>query len=495
MEQSKIIDIKNLNKNFNGVQALKNVDFDLFKGEIHGLVGHNGAGKSTLINIIAGLINFDKGSYEINGKQIENFNPILAKKFGIQVVYQAPYIQPNLTVAENLFINNWPRKNRIAVDWKKIKIDAGNFLEKLNISIDINRIVSELSLGQQKMIEIAAAINSDSKILLLDEPTASLTINEIDLLFSFLKSLKEHGVGIVYISHHVKEIFAICDRVTVIRNGEKIITENVARLNLTSLTDYIMGGPVLKIEKKHEVHNENTLVIKNLNTKLLKNINIYLRRGEILGIAGLNGSGRTELLRAICGLDISKSKEVYLFGNKIKIRNYIDALSAEIAYLPENRYLEGIIPTRSIRENMTLSSLKYVTNFLKIINRKLELKIILKYVDLLKIKFKNLSDEITSLSGGNQQKVILGKLLSSNAKILLLDEPTSGIDIGTKLQIFQIISDFVSKGNSVIFVSAEINEILLICDRIIILKNNIIQNEIFNVGELDEDQLLKLIAK
>jgi ABC-type sugar transport system ATPase subunit len=495
MENIKLINIKNLSKNFIGVQALKNIDFDLYEGEIHGLVGHNGAGKSTLINIISGFISFDSGYLTINSNKIDRLSPILAKKFGIHVVYQAPYIQPNLTVAENLFISNWPRKYGLLVDWKKLKNNSKALLEKLNIPIDINRIVGELNLGQQKMIEIATAINSDSKILLLDEPTASLTINEIKLLFNFLKSLKSHGVGIVYISHHMKEIFEICDRVTVLRNGLKIVTEQANKLNLVDLTNYVMGGPVLKIEKEHKVYDEKILIVNNLNSKLLKNICFYLKKGEILGLAGLNGSGRTELLRAVCGLDFSKKKEIILNGKKIKINNYINSLSQGIAYLPENRYLEGIIPIRTIKENLTLSSLKYISTFLKIINKKLELKLVNKYIELLKIIYKNINNEITSLSGGNQQKVVFGKLLSTQTKILLLDEPTSGIDIGTKLQIFKIIEEYVNQGNSVIFVSAEINELLLICDRIVVLKDNIIKNEITNVEELDEDKLLELIAK
>ena len=490
-----LVSIRGVSKSYDGVKALKRVDFDLLRGEIHGLVGHNGAGKSTLINIISGITLPDSGDILLQGNLVHNNSPAFSRSLGLYVVYQAPFIQPHLTVAENLFINRWPKGFLCTVNWKEIERQAKAILSRFEVKLDSGRLAGELNLAQQKMLEVTLAISSDAKILIFDEPTASLTINEVNLLFDFFKSLRNHGVGIIYISHHLQEIFELCDRVTVVRNGERVATQRVSDLNLDALTELMMGGAVLRLDKKHTVWAGELLSVADLNTALLKSVSFRLKKGEILGLAGLNGSGRSELLRALCGLDPAQIGDMRIDGISQQIKNYKQSVAAGVAYLPENRSKEGLIPQRSIRENLSLSSLHDIRGFFGVIDSKQERKLALDAVDLLHIKLRSVDDPVTSLSGGNQQKVVLGKLLATHARILLLDEPTSGIDIGAKAQIFQSMDEYASSTGSILFVSPELHELLLICDRILILKEGRIVNEVQNPEIVSEESLFYMISE
>lgn len=489
-----LVSVRGASKSYDGVQALKRVDFDLLPGEIHGVVGHNGAGKSTLINIISGITSLDSGDIFLQGTLVHKNSPAYSRTMGLHVVYQTPFIQPHLTVAENLFVNRWPKGQLRTINWRELEREAQAILSRFEVDVDPKRLAGELNLAQQKMLEIIHAISSDAKILILDEPTASLTMNEVNLLFDFVRSLRNHGVGIIFISHHLQEIFELCDRVTVIRNGERIATRPVNELNLDALSELMMGGPVLNLDKKHVVQAGDLLYVEDLNTALLKHVSIRLRKGEILGLAGLNGSGRSELLRALCGLDPAHIGQMQIDGIPHQIRSYKEAIAAGLAYLPENRSKEGLIPQRPVRENLSLSSLRHIRGLFGVIRSRREREAVQETVDLLRIKLRSVDDPVTSLSGGNQQKVVLGKLLATRARILLLDEPTSGIDIGAKAQIFKSMDEYASGTGSIIFVSPELHELLMICDRILVLKAGQIVEEVQDPEAISEEGLFRLIS-
>ncbi len=490
-----LVAVRKASKNYHGVQALNQVDFDLAAGEIHGLVGHNGAGKSTLINAISGITALDSGQLELQGRTVKRNNPTFSRSCGLYVVYQSSFVQPHLTVAENLFINRWPKGRLRTIDWPEIQRQSRAILDRFGVDLDPNQLAGRLNLAQQKMLEIVQAISSDAKMLILDEPTAALTINEINTLFDFLRSLRGHGVGIIYVTHHLQEIFVLCERVTVIRNGDRVATCPTAELNLGALTELIMGGPVLDLEKRHRVHADSLLKVEDLSSELLQSVSFRLKRGEILGLAGLNGSGRSELLRALCGLDEAQVGRLHIDGVERKIKSYRDSIAAGMAYLPENRNREGLVPQRSIRENLSLSSLHHISGLFGVLQHGREAETVRQTVELLRIKLRDVDDPVTSLSGGNQQKVVLGKLLATRAKVLLLDEPTSGIDIGAKAQIFRTMDEYASAGGSIVFVSPELHELPLICDRILILQEGRIVHELEDVSGITEEQLFDLISE
>jgi len=490
-----LITLRKACKNYAGVQALKEVDFDLQVGEIHGLVGHNGAGKSTLIAAISGITSLDSGELAFQENIVRHNSPAISRRCGLYVVYQSSFLQPNLTVAENLFVNRWPKGRLGTIDWAAMQKQGQAILQRFGIELDPRRLVKDLNLAQQKMLEIVQAISSDARILILDEPTAALTLNEIKLLFEFLRSLRSHGVGIIYVTHHLQEIFTLCDRVTIMRNGERVDTRPISDLSMDTLTELMMGGPVFNQAKRHAVHSDLVLEVRNVRNARLQNISFQLRQGEILGLAGLNGSGRSELLRALCGLDPAEIGYMRIGNMERRIGSYSESITAGMAYLPENRNMEGIIPQRSIRENYSLSSLHRMSNRVGMLHTMREKQDVQQAVKLLRIKLRNVEDPITSLSGGNQQKVVLGKLLATKAKVLLLDEPTSGIDIGAKSQIFQTMDDYAEAGGSIVFVSPELHELLLICDRILILQDGQLVHELADVDGVTEERLFDLISE
>jgi ABC-type sugar transport system ATPase subunit len=496
-----LLELKQIDKYFPGVHALDHVDFSLESGEVHALVGENGAGKSTLIKILGGVYRADSGEICLNGKKFEILKPADSIKQGINIIYQELNLVPTVDVAENIFLGIEPKlKKTIFVDKKTMHISTKKILKSLGKEfINTRTPVRDLPVSQQQTVEIAKAIHKDAKILILDEPTAVLTEEETEVLFSIIKSLKNKNIGIIYISHRLEEIFRICDRVTVLRDGKKIITENLKEtaLNKNALIKYMVGrelGDLYETESAHSPTKETVLSISSLYKKnQFSNVSFSLKRGEILGFFGLIGSGRTEIMSTIFGLSKADSGNVELFGKKVKINSPRTAIRNGIAFVPEDRKRQGIIAKMSLRDNVSITILKNLFPF-GIISEKVKAGICDEYIKKLDIMPKSQTRLLQFFSGGNQQKVVLAKWLVSKPKILIMDEPTRGIDVGAKKEIYHIIRDLAESGISIIFISSEIEEIIGICDRVIVLHEGIITGEL-NREKADQESILRLASK
>jgi len=473
-----------IDKRFPGVQALSNTRFSLRSGEVHALVGENGAGKSTLMKILTGIHQKDKGRICYNNHEIEIPNPKSAQKFGISMVHQELNLMPELTVAQNIFIG---RESRFAFKFllneSEINRKASQLFQKLKIEIDPRILVSDLTIAKQQMVEIAKALSFDSKILIMDEPTAALSETETDTLFRIIEHLREEGVGIVYISHRLEELKRISNRITVLRDGCYIETVDTKDATIDQIIGMMVGRnvywstrPNLDIAK-----DEKVLIVKNLNSnKILKDINFELKRGEILGFAGLIGAGRTELARAIFGADPIDSGEINVNGKTVKINKPADAVRHGICYLSEDRKRFGLMLEMDVRNNMAVPSLKSLSSNLGWINENQIDNISQNMIEKLKIKTPGIKQEVKYLSGGNQQKVVIGKWLIRNCDIMIFDEPTRGIDVGTKDEIYKLLQKLAEEGKSIIFISSELPEILRISHRIIVMCEGQISAQIKN---------------
>lgn len=472
MTNSFILEMKGVSKRFGGTIALENVDLDVRYGEVHALVGENGAGKSTLMNILNGSLQQDSGDIFFKNNQINIKNPHIAQKLGISMVHQELKLIPELTVAENIFFGR--QTKHFFLNWKDLFSRADKVLAKLGAHIGSDKKVKSLSIAQRQQIEIAKALSQNCDLLIFDEPTASLTPKEVNILFKIIQTLTEHNISIIYISHRLEEIFKISDRITILRDGHKITTLNSSETNQDSVIKLILGSGKLVLRKKRKQisdTNEEVLRVDKLSIKnRLNNISFSLRRGEILGIAGLMGSGRTELLEALFGnLNIS-SGDIYIHEKKYVPATPEKAVRLGLALVPEDRKGRGIVSGMSVKDNITFAGLEnfYKFGFLNIDKEK---KIAKNIVKKLNIKINSIFQNISSLSGGNQQKVVFGKWLLIDSDILLLDEPTRGIDVGAKEEVFNIIEDLTSKGRSIIFISSELTEVIQISDRILVLYN------------------------
>ena len=470
MTNSFILEMKGVSKRFGGTIALENVDLDVRYGEVHALVGENGAGKSTLMNILNGSLRQDSGDIFFKNNQINIKNPHIAQKLGISMVHQELKLIPELTVAENIFFGR--QTKHFFLNWKDLFSQADKVLAKLGAHIGSDKKVKSLSIAQRQQIEIAKALSQNCDLLIFDEPTASLTPKEVNILFKIIQTLTEHNISIIYISHRLEEIFKISDRITILRDGHKITTLNSSETNQDSVIKLILGSGKLVLRKKRKQisdTNEEVLRVDKLSIKnRLNNISFSLRRGEILGIAGLMGSGRTELLEALFGnLNIS-SGDIYIHEKKYVPATPEKAVRLGLALVPEDRKGRGIVSGMSVKDNITFAGLEnfYKFGFLNIDKEK---KIAKNIVKKLNIKINSIFQNISSLSGGNQQKVVFGKWLLIDSDILLLDEPTRGIDVGAKEEVFNIIEDLTSKGRSIIFISSELTEVIQISDRILVL--------------------------
>ncbi|MEE0420254.1 MAG: sugar ABC transporter ATP-binding protein [Lachnospiraceae bacterium] len=466
-----ILTMKGIDKSFPGVHALKEVNLELKKGEVHALMGENGAGKSTLMKVLTGIYAKDKGTITFEGKQVEFKNPKEAQTAGIVIVHQELNMMNHLTVAQNIFIGRESMNGKIIND-RRMNEEASKLFKLLNIDIDPKETMGRLTVGRQQMCEIAKAISTDAKVIVFDEPTAALTDAEINELFKIIEDLRKKNIGIIYISHRMDEIKRITDRVTVMRDGEYVGTIVTEESTKDDIINMMVGRVVYEEPKSHSNVPKNApvvLKVEHLNAgKMVRDVSFELHKGEILGFSGLMGAGRTETARALFGADKKDSGDIYINGKKVTINSPQDAVKAGIGYLSEDRKRYGVNVEKTVAENTTMASLEHFTNGLFIDKRK-EKEVTQKYVNALKTKTPSIEQKVRNLSGGNQQKVVIAKWLTRDCDILIFDEPTRGIDVGAKSEIYSLMNDLVKQGKSIIMISSELTEVLRMSDRIVVM--------------------------
>jgi simple sugar transport system ATP-binding protein len=500
MNDNIVLEMKGITMTFPGVKALDNVDFKLRKGEIHALMGENGAGKSTLIKCLTGINAFEAGEIHVDGIEgkVVNHSTLDAQKKGISTVYQEVNLCPNLSVAENLFIGREPKTKIGTIDWKTMNKRAKELMDSLDINIDVTQNLEEYSLALQQMIAIARAVDMDCKVLILDEPTSSLDDSEVEKLFGLMTQLKKNGVGIIFVTHFLEQVYAVCDRITVLRNGTLVGEYTVDQLPRVKLVAAMMGKDFddlaeIKTQEKKDYEKEDIyLVAKGLGHKgTIKPFDLTIHKGEVVGLTGLLGSGRSELARVIYGADKAQSGILNVKGKNVKINAPIDAMNLGMGLLPDDRKAEGIIGDLSVRENIILA-LQAKTGMFKLIPMSRQIEIADDFIKILQIKTASRETLIKQLSGGNQQKVILARWLATNPEFLILDEPTRGIDVGTKTEIQKLVLKLADEGKSIIFISSEIEEMLRTCSRMVVLRDGAKVGEI--TENLSQDTVMKAIA-
>ncbi len=466
-----ILRMKDIDKSFPGVHALDHVSFEVKSGEVHALMGENGAGKSTLMKVLTGIYTKDSGTIEFEGKEVEFKNAREAQDAGVVIVHQELNMLGHLTVAQNIFIGREFKKG-FKIDDKKMNEEAKKLFEALNIDIDPTETMSNLTVGKQQMCEIAKAISHDAKVIVFDEPSAALTEAEIQELFKIIRDLRKQNLGIVYISHRMDEIKVITDRVTVMRDGGYVGTLITEECTKDDIINMMVGRVIYEDPKAHSMVKPDApvvLKVENLNAgKMVQNVSFELHKGEILGFSGLMGAGRTETARAIFGADPKQSGKIYVNGKEVKIKTPQDAVKAGIGYLSEDRKRYGIVVQKTVAENSTMACLdEYAVG--PFINKKAENDIAQKYVESLDTKTPGVDQLVVNLSGGNQQKVVIAKWLIRNCDILIFDEPTRGIDVGAKNEIYKLMNKLAEEGKSIIMISSEMTEILRMSDRIVVM--------------------------
>lgn len=488
-----ILELKNITKRFAGVTALNNVSLSLKPGEILALVGENGAGKSTLIKVITGAHQPSEGEMYFNGELIENNSPSKAKSLGIEAIYQEQNLMQDLKVYENVFYQNEIKKG-LFIDDEKMISECQRLIDSFGIDINPQARVKTLSVAAQQLVEIIKAVRSNYlKVLIMDEPTASLTESEIEKMFEIVERLKKQGVAILYISHRLEEIFEIADRVTVIRDGEHIIDLDIEDASIPMLIRYMVGRDLAGSYPERESKiGETILEVKNLSNRKLRNCSFHLNKQEILGIGGLVGAGRTELVRAIFGADPIRSGEIFYKGEKLDNRNPSKSIKNGFALITEDRKSQGLFLNKSINFNISYSSLEKVSSNC-IINSHLEETTSQKFGDYMNIRAYSYSQLCKTLSGGNQQKVVLAKWLATDAEVFIFDEPTRGIDVGAKAEIYQLMRRLSEQGKSIIMISSEMPELIGMCDRIIVMQNGGITGEL-DKDEFSQERILELAA-
>jgi rhamnose transport system ATP-binding protein len=488
-----LLEAASITKSFAGVHALKGVTFELRPGEVHAVVGENGAGKSTLIKIMTGAETADSGTLAVGGRAVPHMDPASARALGIAAVYQQPSLFPHLTVAENLAFSlegggAWRR-----VDWPARRRAAVTLLERVGASIDPERLVETLSMPEQQIVEIAKAIGADAKVLIMDEPTASLTDREVHSLFASIARLRGEGVGIIYISHRLEEVFAIADRVTVLRDGETMATRPAGEIDRATLIRLMVGRELAAVFPKQTVAlGEVALEVQHLSNREagLHDVSLSVRRGEILGVAGLVGSGRTELAETLFGLTPADEGVILLRGEPVRIASPAAAIRLGIGYVPEDRRQHGVVLDMSIAANVSLGNLRAVARR-GLIDRVAERDVAQRYVEQLRIKTPSVSVGVGALSGGNQQKVALARWLSIEPRVLILDEPTQGVDVGSKAEIHALMQTLVERGVAIIMISSELPEVLGMSDRIAVMQGGTIRGVLAR-DEATQDRILAL---
>jgi rhamnose transport system ATP-binding protein len=490
MSNNDLLSLTHISKSFPGVQALNDVHFEMRAGEVHALLGENGAGKSTLIKIISGVHRPDSGEIRIDGKPVTLHNPRDAQLKGVATIYQELSLYPELTVAENIFMGHAPRNRLRMIDWRAMNARAREILDSLNITdMDVNRKVGTMTVGNRQRVEIAKALSLNARILIMDEPTAALTEADVQRLFSIVRLLRERGVGIIYISHRMEEVFLLADRVTVLRDGLYVDTKQVSETNQDELISLMVGRTIDHLfPKLPTTIGEPVLEVRNLVRKpLTRGISLQIRRGEIVGVAGLVGSGRSELAQVIFGITPAEGGEILVDGKPVRIRRPADAMNLGIAYVPEDRGTQGLIRQMRIRENVSLAMLRQLAHG-AFISFGAERRLAQETIRQLNIRAYSYDQIVNKLSGGNQQKVVVGKWLARKPRVLIMDEPTRGIDVGAKAEIHRLMSELAQQGMAVLMISSELPEVLGMSDRILVMRNGRISGE-FSRAEATQEQI------
>lgn len=496
-----ILKMEGINKSFGDARVLKNVHFELKHGEIHALVGGNGAGKSTLMKIITGVYTLGSGKIYVNGKETVIEKPLDAKNQGIAMIFQELSLIQSMTVAENIFLGTEIVRHGVR-DIKQMRQKTEAVLKRLGIDVDPDTKVSELSVGVSQMVEIAKAVSKDAKILVFDEPTAALSDSETVRLFEMMEQLKKEGVSMVYISHRMNEILNICDRITILKDGEYITTKETGEMTLDKMVSYMMGGAsggghkFEWVSRQYDETAPDVLTVEHLDINdKIKDISFSLKPGEILGFAGLMASGRTEIMETLFGQRRRRGGTVKLEGKEVHVKNTAQAVSAGFALIPEDRRKEGLVLIHSIKDNAVLPVLSRLAKMKIFNNEKLEKKIVEENIRQLSVKAEHIDQPIGLLSGGNQQKIVIAKWMNTHPKVMMLDEPTAGVDIGAKGEILEIIRKFADQGHGVLFVSSELTEMMAICDRIITIYDGRITGQLCRKDIKSEEELQNAIQK
>ena len=500
MDKNVVLTMRGISMTFPGVKALDNVDLTLRKGEIMALMGENGAGKSTLIKCLTGINAFEAGEIRVEGIDgpVVNHSTLDAQKKGISTVYQEVNLCPNLSVAENLYIGREPRTKLGTIDWKEMTARSSKIMKELDLDVDVTRTLEDYSLALQQMIAIARAVDMECKVLILDEPTSSLDDNEVEKLFKLMRQLKDKGVSIVFVTHFLEQVYEVCDRITVLRNGTLVGEYPIAELPRVKLVAAMMGKDfddlaAIKTEDNVDFKDAPLVVnAKGMSHKgTIKPFDLQIHKGEVVGLTGLLGSGRSELARVIYGADKNQTGELEFKGEKVKINAPIDAMNLGMGLLPDDRKAEGIIADLSVRENIILA-LQTKRGMFHLLPMSKQIEIADKYIEMLQIKTASRETLIGQLSGGNQQKVILARWLATDPDFLILDEPTRGIDVGTKTEIQKLVLKLAKEGKSLIFISSEIEEMIRTCNKLIILRDGQVVGEI--TENLTQENVMSGIA-
>lgn len=478
MGNTEFFEIRNVSKSFPGVKALDDVSMSVSEGEVRALVGENGAGKSTLMKILNGNYKMDSGHILIDGKEVSITGPIKAAECGISIIFQELNLVNQLSIAENIFAGRLKTKNKV-IDWKSIETDTSELLKRIGFNVDPRTEVGKLSIAGKQMVEIAKALSHEARIILMDEPSATLTKTELDSIFNIIKDLKSKGVAVIYISHRLEEIFSICDSVTIMRDGKIIDTKKIDEISEDHIVEKMVGREISQTYPKRNSNiGEEVLRVTGLQRKGLKaEVSFSLNKGEVLGIAGLVGAGRTETVRALYGVDYVSKGDIYVKGKSTKIDSPKSAKKEGIAFLTEDRKEEGLTIDFTVKSNIVMANLKKILSS-GFLNSKKENQTADKYIKLINIKTPSRIQKVLNLSGGNQQKVVVAKWLNADFDIIIMDEPTRGIDVGAKLEIYELINKLVGEGKSVILISSDLPEVLGMSDRILVMKNDSIIAEL-----------------
>ena len=493
MSDVSFVSLEHICKSFGGVPVLKDVDFDLKEGEIHALVGGNGAGKSTLMKILNGVYRKDSGVVRIRGEEVEYQTIQDAWKHGIRMIFQELSLSPTLSVMDNIFLTREEKKG-ILLDKKKMRAETETILERLNIDAKPNDIIADLSVGTCQLIEIAKALSTDATVLILDEPTASLTDRETKILFDRMRSLKEKGISFTYISHRMKEIFQISDRISVLKDGKMVKTAPTSEISMQEVISYISaegGDLTYKGNSAAIAQNEELFRVEHLSvSSSVHDVSFGIRKGEVVGIAGLMGSGRTETAEAIFGIRrVGEGSKFFLEGKQIRINSVKDAIRSRIALVPEDRRREGLVLEHTLEQNLCLPNLNKIRSGIFTDNKKAAW-LSAQCVEQLAVKASGVHAPIVSLSGGNQQKIVVAKWLETKPKLLIMDEPTAGVDIGAKAEIIEIVRKYAAEGNAALFISSEMSELLAACDRILVYCNGRLTEQ-YQRENIDSEEMLE----